>query len=98
MKTIFQIKSVLLLTLFFGLVAVSTAQSTNQNELDKRVQTFLDENRQNWHNLNVPFEDGQILHELIIKKNYKISICVTYITNKEHDNLCFPREVDIIVF
>jgi len=74
MKTIFQIKSVLLLTLFFGLVAVSTAQSTNQNELDKRVQKFLDENRQNWHNLNVPFEDGQILHELIIKKNYKSAL------------------------
>ena len=74
MKTIFQIKSVLLLTLFFGLAAVSTAQSTNQNELDKRVQTFLDENRQNWHNLNVPFEDGQILHELIIKKNYKSAL------------------------
>jgi len=74
MKTIFQIKSVLLLTLFFGLVAVSTAQSTNQNELDKRVQTFLDENRQNWHNLNVPFEDGQILHKLIIKKNYKSAL------------------------
>ncbi|HWV73175.1 MAG TPA: class I SAM-dependent methyltransferase [Pseudosphingobacterium sp.] len=74
MKTIFQIKSVLLLTLFFGLVAVSPAQSTNQNELDKRVQKFLDENRQNWHNLNVPFEDGQILHELIIKKNYKSAL------------------------
>jgi caffeoyl-CoA O-methyltransferase len=74
MKTIFQIKSVLLLTLFLGLVTVSSAQSTNQNELDRRVQTFLDENRQNWHNLNVPFEDGQILHELIIKKNYKSAL------------------------
>lgn len=74
MKTIFNIKSVLFYILFFSFVTGSVAQGIDQNELDKRVQTFLDENRQHWHNLNVPFEDGQILHELIIKKNYKSAL------------------------
>lgn len=74
MKTIFQIKSVLLLILFFGLVTASTAQSTNQKQLDERVQKFLDENRQKWHNLNVPYEDGKVLHDLIVNNNYKSAL------------------------
>lgn len=74
MKTIFQINSVLLLILFFGLAAVSMAQSTNQNQLDERVQKFLDENRQKWHNLNVPYEDGKVLHDLIVNNNYKSAL------------------------
>ncbi|MFC6102445.1 O-methyltransferase [Olivibacter domesticus] len=74
MKTIFQIKSVLLLILFFGLVTASTAQSTNQKQLDERVQKFLNENRQKWHSLNVPYEDGQVLHDLIVNNNYKSAL------------------------
>lgn len=74
MKAIFQIRSVLCCVLFFGLATGSAAQSKDQKGLDERVQKFLEANRQNWQNLNVPYEDGQILHDLIVKNNYQSAL------------------------
>lgn len=39
-------------------------------ELDKKVENFLKEHRSEWHDLNVPFIDGQTLHDIIIKNHY----------------------------
>jgi len=39
-------------------------------ELDTRVEAFLKKNKSTWHNLNVPYEDGKILYDLIIKNKY----------------------------
>jgi len=48
------------------------AQSLKQNPaLDKKVKNFLDEHAGKWHDLNVPAVDGQLLHDLIVKNNYK---------------------------
>lgn len=75
MKTIFPIKPILICFLFFGLIAGSPAQNTkDQQALDERVQKFLDENRQKWRSLNVPYEDGEVLHNLIIKNNYQSAL------------------------
>ena len=75
MKVVFKIKSVLFLFLFFGWGAGGMAQSTNeQRELDERVQKFLKENQQQWHDLNVPYEDGQVLYDLIIANNYQSAL------------------------
>jgi caffeoyl-CoA O-methyltransferase len=35
--------------------------------LDRKVRLFLEKNRGGWHDLNVPWEDGQILHDLVLK-------------------------------
>ena len=61
--------SILLLvsTILFG-------QETNQSTLDKKVQTFLKENKSKWRDLNVPYEDGQVLHDLIVKNKYKSAL------------------------
>ena len=40
-------------------------------ELDAKVEKFLNENRNRWHDWNVPYEDGKVLYELIIKNHYK---------------------------
>ena len=59
------------------LLLVSTVvfgQVTNQSALDKKVQTFLKENKSKWHDLNVPYEDGQVLHDLIVKNNYRSAL------------------------
>lgn len=40
-------------------------------DLDARVERYLKENRSRWHDLNVPFQDGKTLHDLILKNNYK---------------------------
>lgn len=71
MKAIFGKGSIVFCILFFGLVSVSLAQSTkDQKELDERVQSFLEDNRQKWQDLNVPYEDGQVLHDLIVENKY----------------------------
>ena len=33
-------------------------------------EKFLKENRSNWSDWNVPYEDGKLLHDLILKNNY----------------------------
>ncbi|QEC53071.1 putative O-methyltransferase YrrM [Anseongella ginsenosidimutans] len=70
-----KLKPVLLCILFSGLAAGSIAQDMNdQSELDKRVQKFLEEHRQEWNDLNVPFEDGQVLYDLIVDNNYQSAL------------------------
>jgi predicted O-methyltransferase YrrM len=36
--------------------------------LDARVRSFLERSRNEWRDLNVPYEDGQVLHDLIVQK------------------------------
>lgn len=75
MKAVFPIKPVLFCILFSGLAAGSAAQGTEeQSELDERVQRFLEENREKWRDLNVPYEDGQVLYDVIVKNNYQSAL------------------------
>ena len=41
-----------------------------QEDLDARVRKFLDANRGQWRDLNVPAVDGQTLHDTILKNKY----------------------------
>jgi caffeoyl-CoA O-methyltransferase len=51
------------------------AQNPNQDSsLDVRVRKFLDEQAGQWHNLNVPYSDGQLLYDIIIKNSYKSAL------------------------
>ncbi len=45
-----------------------------ENELDKKVKTFLKENADNWGDMNVPISDGKILYDIIIKNKYKNAV------------------------
>ena len=38
--------------------------------LDSRIQRFLQENRSEWSDWNVPYQDGKVLHDLILKNGY----------------------------
>ncbi len=59
--------SILLIGAVLSVFAQKTAVSKN---LDATVEKFLNENRRNWHDWNVPYKDGQTLFNLIIKNNY----------------------------
>lgn len=37
---------------------------------DDAIRKFLDDHRNRWHDLNVPYEDGELLYNLIIKNHY----------------------------
>jgi caffeoyl-CoA O-methyltransferase len=40
-------------------------------DLDARVRAFLDRSRNEWRDLNVPYEDGRVLHDLVVRKGFK---------------------------
>jgi caffeoyl-CoA O-methyltransferase len=61
-----------MLTFLVGMMTSVFAQSPQTSrELDARVEKFLNENRRHWHDWNVPYEDGKVLYDLILKNNYK---------------------------
>jgi predicted O-methyltransferase YrrM len=66
------IASLGLLILMVGVqLTVFVQKSSAQTALNRRVEKFLTENRTKWHDWNVPYEDGKVLYNLIIKNNYK---------------------------
>ena len=75
-KTFFNI-----LVVCFGLLILSggvvmsafTQKSEISTPLDAKVQNFLNE-KGRWHDLNVPYEDGKVLYNLIIKGGYKSAL------------------------
>jgi len=50
---------------------VSCKDSHSNQDLDLTVSQFLEEHKDRWHDLNVPYQDGKILHDLVIKGNFK---------------------------
>ena len=40
-------------------------------DLDARVRAFLDRSRNDWRDMNVPYEDGRVLHDLVVQKGFK---------------------------
>ncbi len=44
--------------------------SVRAGDLDKKVQRFLESHKDQWKDLNVPWVDGQTLHDLIVKHKY----------------------------
>ena len=60
-------------SLSFSLAAEVRAQATGTQatsttaEFDRKVQGFLDAERGKWDYLNVPYQDGKILHDLVVQ-------------------------------
>jgi caffeoyl-CoA O-methyltransferase len=57
--------------LAFAALAAFGAGAPNPQSLDEKVKAFLDSRRGQWHDLNVPANDGRILYDLVIKGHYK---------------------------
>ncbi len=66
MKT--QISNLIMLALV--LLSLSNGFAQTSTTLDTKVEKFLSDHKREWHDLNVPYEDGKILHDLIIKNGY----------------------------
>lgn len=75
MRAILQIKliSVCILLIYAATGCVAQDKS-GQRDLDERVKAFLEGNREQWKDLNVPYEDGQVLHDLIVNNNYQSAL------------------------
>ncbi len=70
MKVLITSMSLSILLVGAALSVFAQKAGTSKN-LDVTVEKFLDENRRNWHDWNVPYRDGKTLFDLIVKNNYK---------------------------
>ena len=65
-------RAVVLLTIVM-IITTWTCQAQH-TALDERVEKFLKDNRSNWRDLNIPYEDGKVLFNLIIEGNYQSAL------------------------
>ena len=66
--------SILIFLGFFLFGNISAQYPDIENSLDKKIKSFLEENANNWRDMNVPLSDGKILYDLIVKNNYKNAV------------------------
>ena len=59
-----------LLILLLALPALRAQESPAGVDLDTRVQNFLSENKNRWRDLNIPYSDGKLLYDIILKNGY----------------------------
>ncbi len=45
-------------------------QTKAQQDLDKKVNKYLNDRIEEWKNWNVPYQDGKVLYDIIVKHNY----------------------------
>lgn len=65
-------KHITLIGICICIALSSFAQS--QADIDAKVEKFLKDHKNEWHDLNVPFVDGQTLHDIIVTHGYKSAL------------------------
>ena len=60
-----------LLALAVLIVASASTAFAEDTVLDQKVRRFLEKNRGEWRDMNVPWVDGQILHDLVVKNRFR---------------------------
>lgn len=68
------LKSFFFILLFISVTFVHAQYPEIKTELDRKVKTFLEENANNWRDMNVPLSDGKVLYDLIVENNYKSAV------------------------
>ncbi len=53
---------------------INAQKSKDQEALDKKVNEFLIDHKDEWRYWNVPYQDGKVLHDIIIKNKYKSAL------------------------
>ena len=60
-----------IMLLFCSAIVPPAAQNSGTSaSLDARVEKFLNGKRSDWHDWNVPYQDGKVLHDLIVHNQY----------------------------
>ncbi len=73
-RNIFGIVMYLLIAAAFFSAPLKAQTLKEDKVLDEKVRTFLSSRSRQWYDMNVPTVDGQLLHDLIIKGNYKSAL------------------------
>ncbi len=61
----------LILCLSFSIRTASCEELQDNKVLDEKVRMFLENRKGTWHDWNVPYSDGKILYNLVLKNKYK---------------------------
>jgi caffeoyl-CoA O-methyltransferase len=64
----------LILCLSFSIRTVSCEELQDNKALDEKVRLFLENRKGRWHDWNIPYSDGKILYDLILKNKYTKAI------------------------
>ena len=65
------------LTSILCMIAVMIAThggAQTSRTLDQKVEAFLAKHKRDWHNLNVPYEDGKTLHDIVVEHHYTAAL------------------------
>lgn len=63
---------IIIFLLFISFTQQNFAGEPQDNaSIEVKIQQFLDAHKGQWRSMNVPYEDGKTLYDLIIKNNYK---------------------------
>ena len=62
-----------LLFIILAFVTVN-ARCQSSNPVDIQVKDYLDQHRRDWDDMNVPYSDGKVLYDIIIKNNYQSAL------------------------
>jgi caffeoyl-CoA O-methyltransferase len=64
-------RSLIMLSLLLMLsIFVSAQQSDEQEKIDKKASDFLNSHNGEWRYWNVPYQDGRVLFDIIVKNKY----------------------------
>ena len=64
----------LILSLSFSIRSGFCEGLRDNNALDEKVRMFLENRKGTWHDWNVPYSDGKILYDLVLKNKYTKAI------------------------
>jgi len=64
----------LVLTLGSSIRSGYCEEPQDNTALDERVRMFLENSKSKWHDWNVPYSDGKVLYDLVIKNKYTKAI------------------------
>jgi len=64
----------LILTSSFSIRSGICKEIRDNKVLDEQVQIFLETHKGTWHDWNIPYSDGKVLYNLVLKNNYKKAV------------------------
>jgi len=64
----------IILNLSFSIRSGFCEELRDSKALDEKVRMFLENRKGTWHDWNVPYSDGKILYDLVLKNKYKKAI------------------------
>jgi predicted O-methyltransferase YrrM len=79
-RTFFNLSAIPVSLIAVILFAVLTVKSgicgeiRDNKDIDEKVETFLERRKGTWHDWNIPYSDGKVLYDLVLKNKYKNAV------------------------